>query len=61
MKYNVEVICYLKFIMKERRGSRSIYDKIVSVKEIKVPGGWTRYLGLISDEEWKKYNTNLNM
>ena len=53
MNYNVEVICYLKFIMKDRRGSRSIYDRIMSLKEIKVPGGWTRDYGVISDEEWK--------
>ena len=54
MKYNFEIICYLKFVMKYRRGSRSIYDKIISVNEIKLPGGSTRDLGVISAEEWKK-------
>ena len=60
MKYNFEIICYLKLVMTDTRGSRSIYDKIISVNEIKLPGGWTRDLGVISDKEWKIYNTNLN-
>ena len=33
-KYNVQINCYIKFILKDKKGSRAIYDKLVSVTQI---------------------------
>ena len=56
MKLYVQVNSYryIKFILKNKKGSRSIYDQIVRVNEIQVTERWNRELGQVENEEWKK-------
>ena len=59
-KYNVQINCYVFYLLRKRRGCRDIYDKIVPVNEIIVPKNWINEIGEISEDEWKKYSKNLN-
>ena len=58
-KFNVQINCYLKLIMKDKKGSRSIYDKILPVKEQVQINRWNTDLGQITIEEQKLGNANL--
>ena len=59
LKYNVQINPYIKFILKDEKGCRSIYDKIVSVNQLLLTNKWTKELGDITSEEMKVYNRNL--
>ena len=37
LRYNVQVNCYVFYLLRKRRGCRDIYDKIVPVNEIIIP------------------------
>ena len=39
-KYNVQINCYVFYLLRKRRCCRDIYDKIVPVNEIIVPKNW---------------------
>ena len=39
-RYNVQVKCYVFYLLRKRRGCRDIYDKIVPVNEIIIPNKW---------------------
>ena len=58
-KFNVQINCYVKLIMKDKKGSRSIYDKILPVKEQVLNNRWNTDLGQITIEEQKLGNANL--
>ena len=60
LRYNVQVNCYVFYLLRKRRGCRDIYDKIVPVNEIIIPNKWITEIGDISVDEWKKFNKNLN-
>ena len=59
LKYNVQINPYIKFILKDEKGCRSIYDKIVSVNQLLLTNKWTTELGDITSEEMKVYKRNL--
>ena len=59
-RYDVQVNCYVFYLLRNRRGCRDIYDKIVPVNEIIIPNKWINEIGDISVDEWKKFNKNLN-
>ena len=59
IKYNVQINCYIKFILKDKKGSRAIYDKIVSVTQMQRTNRWNRELGDIINDELKTYNLKL--
>ena len=59
-KYNVQINCYVFYLLRKRRGCRDIYDKIVPVNEIIVPQNWINEIREISEDEWKNYSKNLN-
>ena len=59
-KYNVQINCYVFYLLRIRRGCRDIYDKIVPVNEIIVPKNRINEIGEISAHKWKNYNKNLN-
>ncbi|MCU7800661.1 MAG: hypothetical protein KZQ70_11065, partial [gamma proteobacterium symbiont of Lucinoma myriamae] len=46
--------------LKDKKGSRRIYDKLIGINEQTVSNRWSRELGNISIEDWKKYNDVLN-
>ena len=59
LKYNVQMNCYIRQIMKDKKGSRKIYDKIVPVKEQLNKDRWNTELGHITNEEQIKVNSSL--
>ena len=50
-KSNIQKNCYIKLIMKDKKGSRNIYDKILPVKEQFIKDRCNRELGQIRSEE----------
>ena len=58
-KFNVQINCYIKLIMKDKKGSRSIYDKILPVKEQLKNNRWNTDLGQITTEEQNLGNASL--
>ena len=50
-KFNVQINCYIKLIMKDNKGRRSIYDKILPVKEQFINNRWNTELGQTTIEE----------
>ena len=59
MKYNVQTNCYINFILKDKKGSRTIYDKIVSITQTQAKNRWNSELGYFTNDELKTYNLNL--
>ena len=53
IKYNVQINCYIKFILKDKKGSRAIYDKLVSVTQMQKSNRWNGELGDITNDELK--------
>lgn len=59
MKYNVSISAYLKLVFKDKKGIRSIYDKIIPVNQLQTTNRWNKDLGDIASEEMKTFNKNL--
>ena len=59
LKYNVQRNCYLGLILKDKKGSRNIYDKLVPVREQFINERWKTEIGNITEEEQRKVNSNL--
>lgn len=59
-RYNVQVNCYVFYLLRKRRGCRDIYDKIIPVNDVIVPNKWRNEVGDISTDEWKSINKNLH-
>ena len=60
LKYNVQANCYVKFILKNKRGCRDIYDTLIPVDETIIPVKWLQEINDITVVEWKMYNKKLN-
>ena len=60
LKYNVQANCYVKFILKNKRGCRDIYDTLITVDETIIPVKWLQEINDITVVEWKMYNKKLN-
>ena len=60
LMYNVQANCYVKFILKNKRGCRDIYDTLIPVDETIAPVKWLQEINDITVVEWKMYNKNLN-
>ena len=59
LKYNIQMNCYIRQVMKDKKGSRKIYDKIEPVKEQLNKDRWNTELGHITNEEQNKVNSSL--
>ena len=59
LKYNVQRNCYLGLILKDKKGSRNIYDILVPVREQFINERWKTEIGNITEEEQRKVNSNL--
>ena len=59
LKYNVQRNYYLGLILKDKKGSRNIYDKLVPVREQFINERWKTEIGNITEEEQRKVNSNL--
>ena len=59
LKYNVQRNCYLGLILKDKKGSRNIYDKLVPLREQFINERWKNEIGNITEEEQRKVNSNL--
>ena len=46
-------------ILKDKKGSRNIYDKLVPVREQFINERWKNEIGNITEEEQRKVNSNL--
>lgn len=59
-KNNVVQNCYVKYLTKDKKGSKTFYDIMVGVKEATPPSPkWENIIGNIDQEEWNSYNTFL--
>ena len=59
-KNNVQINCFVFYLLRKRRGCRDIYDKIIPVNEVTIPNKWINEIGVIQIDEWKKINKKLN-
>ena len=59
-KNNVQINCFVFYLLRKRRGCRDIYDKIIPVNEVTIPNKWINEIGDIQIDEWKKINEKLN-
>ena len=59
LKYNVQINLYLKLILKDKRGCRAIYDKLIPVREQTANNKWNEEVGPITNEEQRKVNSSL--
>ena len=59
-KYNVQINCFVFYLLRNRRGCRGIYDMLIPVNEVIIPNKWINEIGDIQIGEWKKINKNLN-
>ena len=59
-KHNVQINCFVFYLLRKRRGCRDIYDKIIPVNEVIIPNKWINEIGDIQLDEWKKINKTLN-
>ena len=59
-KNNVQINCFVFYLLRKRRGCRDIYDKIIPVNEVTIPNKWINEIGDIQIDEWKKINKKLN-
>ena len=60
MKNDVQINCYIKFILKNKKGCRDIYDTLLPVNETNIPTKWQQERNDITIEEWKTYNKKLS-
>lgn len=58
-KYDVQCNDYVKILIKDKKGSRTIYDLLAKTKEMTVSNKWANELGNITINEWKLYNSSL--
>lgn len=59
IRLNVNTWNRIKFILKDKKDSLSIYDETVGAKNIRLTTRWIRVLGQVENEEWENYNSNL--
>ena len=59
-KYNVQINCFVFYLLRNRRGCRGIYDMLIPVNEVIIPNKWINEIGDIQIGEWKKINKKLN-
>ena len=59
-KYNVQINCFVFYLLRNRRGCRGIYDMLIPVNEVIIPNKWLNEIGDIQIGEWKTINKNLN-
>ena len=60
VKYNVTCNIYLQSLLKEKKGCRTFYDQLIQVDQITRQEQWINEMGYINDQEWNRYNTNIN-
>ena len=51
MKNDVQLNCYIKFILKNKKGCRDIYDTLLPVNETNIPTKWQQERNDITIEE----------
>lgn len=57
LKQNTAQNCYVKYLCKDKKGSRTFYDFIIGNKIPTLPlQKWMHLLGNITQEEWDSYN-----
>ena len=59
-KYNVTCNIYVQYLLKEKKGCRTFYDKLIQVDQITRQEKWINEMGYVNDQEWNRYNTNIN-
>ena len=54
--------CYIKILSKDKKGSRTIYDILIGIKDLTPPlRKWVNIIGNISENEWNSYNTTIKI
>ena len=43
-----------------KKGCRRFYDQLIQVDQITRHEKWINEMGYINDQEWNRYNTNIN-
>ena len=51
-KYNVTCNIYVKYLLKDKQGCRTFYDKLIQVDQIIRQEKWMNEVGYINDQEW---------
>lgn len=60
IKYDCQCNIYIKYLIKDKKGSRTLYDVMIGNKEsTQPPNKWVNELGNISIEDWQSYNLGL--
>ena len=59
-KYNVTCNIYVQYLLKEKKGCRTFYDQLIQADQITRQEKWINEMGYINDQEWNRYNTNIN-
>ena len=50
----------MQYLLKEKKGCRTFYDQLIQVDQIIRQEKWINEMGYINDQEWNRYNTNIN-
>ena len=56
-KHDVRCNVYVKYLLKDKKGCRRMYDVMVPTKSIQESSTWERDIGYITEAEVKAYNS----